>query len=150
MAWYVLQTAMGCVGALGFSILFNIRGRKLIWSMLGGGLGWVVYLAGVCHGLDVFPALLCATLAAALLSEVLARVLKAPVLMLLVPMLVPLIPGGDLYYMMSFFVRGDYESFGQRARLLLSEAGAIALGILCAASLASLAVSLHERRGAGR
>ena len=30
MAWYVLQTAMGCVGALGFSILFNIRGRKLI------------------------------------------------------------------------------------------------------------------------
>ena len=43
-------------------------------------------------------------------GELLARAVKAPVIMLLVPMLIPLIPGGDLYYMMSFLVRGQYEA----------------------------------------
>lgn len=144
MLWYGVQTLMASIGSLGFAVLFNIRGRKLIWVVLGGALSWVVYLACICRGQDVFVALLCATSAAALASEILARLIKAPVLMLLVPMLIPLIPGGDLYYMMSFFVRGDNEAFALRARLLLSEAGAIALGILCIASLMSILTSFHR------
>ena len=83
-------------------------------------------------------------------SELLARAVKAPVIMLLVPMLIPLIPGGDLYYMMSFFVRGQYEAFGQYAQRVLTEAGAIALGIICVASLMNIIAGLRVRARGGK
>ena len=101
-------------------------------------------------GLDIFAGLFFATLAAALASELLARAVKAPVIMLLVPMLIPLIPGGDLYYMMSFLVRGQYEAFGQYAQRVLTEAGAIALGIICVASLMNIIAGLRVRARGGK
>lgn len=70
--------------------------------------------------------------------------------MLLVPMLIPLIPGGDLYYMMSFLVRGQYEAFGQYAQRVLTEAGAIALGIICVASLMNIIAGLCVRARGGK
>ena len=146
MGWYCIQTAMGAVGAAGFAVLFNIRGSRLVWTALGGALSWAVYLVCTCHGQGVFTALLCATAAAALASEALARAVRAPVILLLVPMLIPLIPGGDLYYMMSFLVRAQLDRFVEYARLVLTEAGAIAVGIICAASAANLAACLPRRR----
>ena len=161
MAWYFVQTLMGCIGSVGFAVLFNIRGRKLLLAAGGGALAWAVYLACTCNGLDIFAGLFFATLAggvgqgppgeaAALASELLARAVKAPVIMLLVPMLIPLIPGGDLYYMMSFLVRGQYEAFGQYAQRVLTEAGAIALGIICVASLMNIIAGLRVRARGGK
>ena len=145
MVWYCLQTVMGCVGAVGFAVLFNIRGHRLVWIALGSALAWAVYLACTCHGQDKFVALLCGTAAAALASEVLARALRTPVLLLLVPMLIPLIPGGDLYTMMSLLVRGQAEAFGAAVQLVLVEAGAIALGIICVASAANIVAGFSGR-----
>lgn len=145
MAWYFLQTAMGCVGAVGFAILFNTRGRKLLWVMLGSGLCWAVYLACVYFKQDRLLALFFAAATAALISEVLARVLRAPVIILLVPILIPLIPGGDLYYMMSYLVQQAYESFGRYAQLVLGQAGAIALGIICVSSLVNVVTGVYAR-----
>ena len=113
-------------------------------------MAWAVYLACTWNGLDIFAGLFFATLAAALASELLARAVKAPVIMLLVPMLIPLIPGGDLYYMMSFLVRGQYEAFGQYAQRVLTEAGAIALGIICVASLMNIIAGLRVRARGGK
>ena len=136
-------TVMGALGSVGFAVLFNIRGTKLAWAGAGGALGWAVYLAVRPHG--VFAALFAATAAVSLAGEVLARVLRTPVLILTVPMLIPLIPGSDLYAMMSALVRAQYETFGLRAQFVTAEAGAIALGILCTASAADLVRGLRRR-----
>lgn len=141
----IVQTLMGAVGAVGFAMLFNVRGGKLLWAAVGGALAWAVYLLATHAGANVFAALFFASLAAALFSEVLARVVKAPVLMLLVPMLIPLIPGGDLFYMMNHLVRADTEAFAGAARLVMTEAGAIALGIICVASLMNILAGLRSR-----
>ena len=68
MAWYFVQTLMGCIGSVGFAVLFNIRGRKLLLAAGGGALAWAVYLACTCNGLDIFAGLFFATLAAAFLN----------------------------------------------------------------------------------
>ena len=44
MAWYFVQTLMGCIGSVGFAVLFNIRGRKLLLAAGGAALAWAVYL----------------------------------------------------------------------------------------------------------
>ena len=96
-----VQTSMGIIGSLGFALLFGIRGTKLLGCIaLGSGIGWIVYLVSVAGGHGKAFGMLASSLVIAACSEILARVIKTPVILLLVPMLMPEIPGCDLYYPM--------------------------------------------------
>ena len=127
MADMVLQVVMAAVGALGFGLLFRISGGRLVTILLGGAANWVFYLLAMYVYADRVLAFFLAALATAALAEVLARLLKTPVITLLVPMLVPLIPGGDLYYTTFALVQGDAVSFAHYGSLVIREAGAISL-----------------------
>jgi uncharacterized membrane protein YjjB (DUF3815 family) len=135
MAHYWIQTIMGCIGAVGFAVLFNVRGKRLVLIALASALSWLGYVLCDMSGTGLFWAIFCGTTVAGMISEVLARIVKVPVLMLLVPILIPLIPGGTLYNMMSSLVRNQHDLFLRYAQQLLVEAGAIALGIICCASV---------------
>ncbi|MED9902752.1 MAG: threonine/serine exporter family protein [Lachnospiraceae bacterium] len=126
----VVQTVMGTLGAVGISVLFNVRGRKLAAAGAGAALSWMVYLILYRIYGDKVISLFGATLTAAVLSEILARVMKAPVIILLVPMLIPLLPGSDLYYTTTYMVRGNTAEFTAYLGLVMREAGAIAFGII--------------------
>ena len=92
----LLQIITAFIGSLGFALLFHIRGKKVVLIGLGGTLSWSVFLVSNSMLRDLNLGLLCASIAATLLAEMMARLLKTPVILLLVPMLVPMIPGGDL------------------------------------------------------
>lgn len=140
-----VQTAMGMIGSLGFALLFGIRGHKpLSCIALGSGIGWVVYLVSVAGGHGKAFGMLASSLVIAACSEILARVIKTPVILLLVPMLIPEIPGGDLYYTMYSLIEGDSAKFASLLQLVLSEAGAIALGIILASYAAGLVNNIHR------
>lgn len=147
MEFYIIQTMMGMIGSVGFAILFGIMDRKLIGIALGGGAGWAVYLLCTANGHSMFAGLLVASLFVAAFSEILARVLKAPVILLLVPMLIPEIPGGDLYYAMYDLVQRNFADFGNSANKVLVEAGAIALGIILASYIAKFVRNIQIHMG---
>ena len=147
MEFYIIQTMMGMIGSVGFAILFGIMDRKLIGIALGGGAGWAVYLLCTANGHSMFAGLFVASLFVAAFSEILARVLKAPVILLLVPMLIPEIPGGDLYYAMYDLVQRNFADFGKSANKVLVEAGAIALGIILASYIAKFVRNIRIHMG---
>lgn len=147
MEFYIIQTVMGMIGSVGFAILFGILDRKLIGIALGGGAGWAVYLMCTANGHSMFAGLFVASLFVAAFSEILARVLKAPVILLLVPMLIPEIPGGDLYYAMYDLVQRNFADFGNSANKVLVEAGAIALGIILASYIAKFVRNIRIHMG---
>lgn len=142
MIFSVVQTITGMIGSVGFAVLFGVRGRKLAVIALGSGAGWAVYLTGRMLGGNIFTSLLAASLFVAALSEILARILRTPVILLLVPMLIPEVPGEALYYTMYYLVQGYQEEFGTYSGLVLTEAGAIALGIILASHMARFFISL--------
>lgn len=144
MTEHIVQTLMGAIGAVGFAILFNVQGRRLILFFLGGALDWAVYLLCVNNGCSSFLGLLFATITAALTSEILARIIHAPVLILLVPMLIPLVPGGDLYRSMDALVRGYREVFLVRGTSAITSAGAICLGIICVTAITHVIMVIGE------
>ena len=146
MEKYLLQMIMGCIGAVGFAVLFNVKRDNLLWIAGASALSWMGYAVCMLLGSGVFWAFFCGTAVAALISEILARLVRVPVLMLLVPILIPLIPGGDLYHMMSNLVRGNDPEVLRYGRLLLMEASAIALGIICVASVMNILMGLRSRR----
>ena len=111
---------------------------------LGSGIGWVVYLVSVAGGHGKAFGMLASSLVIAICSEVPARLIKTPVILLLVPMLIPEIPGGDLYYTMYSLIEGDSAKFASLLQLVLAEAGAIALGIILASYAAGLINNIYR------
>ena len=69
---------------------------------LGGVLTWVIYVIANTWGFDVFISSLFASAFAAIYSEVIAKIRKAPTTLFLIISVVVLIPGGSLYYTMSY------------------------------------------------
>lgn len=131
----ILQIIASFMGAAGFALIFNVHGRKIIWIGLGGALSWIVYLLTKNLTGSEFVSLMVATMAIVASSEILARVIKAPIIMLIVPMLIPMVPGGTLYYTMSYFIRDDNAMLAESLRSLLVQAGAIAAGIIIMTSV---------------
>ena len=126
-----VQLPTAFLGALGFAVLFGVLRRCLWVAAVGGMLTWGVYLA-VDAWLHVeFLSCLAAAAFAVTISELLARKLKLPATMFITPAIIPLVPGGTLYYAMSFAVHGDLEqarSYGLRTLLAaLAIAGGISL-----------------------
>lgn len=126
----IIQLLMGMLGSTGFSVLFNVRGRKLLAAGAGAGISLGVYFFVLDLNNDKGLAILAATVTVGILAEVLARIMKTPVTILLVPMLIPLIPGSDLYYTTSYLIQDMGEEFAESLSLLVREAGAIAFGII--------------------
>lgn len=146
----VIQTIMACLGSVGFGMVFNVRGRKLGLIAIGGGLGWAVYLWVMHMTGNVFTSVLLSTAVVTALSEVLARIIKTPIILLMVPMLIPLIPGGALYYTMSYFVHDDYPAFVASLQSLLTQAGAIAVGMIIMTSIMTNFFAIYYRRKRNR
>lgn len=140
----IIQTLMGAISSVAFGFFFNVRGKKLILFFFTGALDWAVYLVCEHLGCSPFLSMFFATMSAALSSEVFARIIRTPVLTLLVPTLVPLIPGGALYRTMDGLVRGDHERFIENGTSAVLSAGAICLGIICVTAITHMVFAILE------
>ncbi len=140
----VIQTLMGAISSVAFAIFFNVRGRKLLLFFFGSALDWAVYLLAVHNGYNEFVGMLLATMTAALLSEIFARIIRAPVLILLVPMLVPLIPGRGLYNTMDALIQGERGRFLTSGISTVSCAAAICLGIICVTAITHMFFTIWD------
>ena len=147
----------GFLGAIGFGMIFNVRGLKLLMGCVGGFLSWLVYLllAG-CFETDI-PQYFFGTVAMAVFSEVMARIFKSPVTVFLCPGLIPLVPGSTIYYTMEHFVNGEMDQCMEYGTYTIEIAAALALGILVTSSVVRLWSSgqrkfklLRSRRAAAK
>lgn len=125
----LLQIITGFLGSLGFAILYNIRGKKLITAALGGFMSWSLFLfLGLFIDSEPMRYLI-VSMSISLYAEILARVLKTPTTTFIITALIPLIPGGSLYYTMSSAFGGDFDVFLGNAVSTLSLALALAIGV---------------------
>ena len=134
----IIQILMGYLGSLGFNILFNIRGRKLLLASFGGLISWAVFLAlePLLPGEAIRYFL--AAAAVTVYGEVFARIEKTPTTTFLVPSVIPLIPGSSLYYTMNFALNKQWSDFSQRGFYTLQLALALAVGIIAVTTLVRL------------
>ena len=146
-----VQLLMAMLGSLCFAVIFNVHGvKKLDPAAIGGILNWATYLAVFHFTANRIMGFFFATVVTALLAELFARIVKTPVIVLLVPMLIPLIPGGDLYYTMQNMVYNQIELFLEYGERVLKEAAAIAFGILFAATFVQLFTRILKYRSVDR
>lgn len=106
----LLQVVMAGIGTLGFSIYFRVRERNVVASTAAGIISWAIYLVIFHFSQQLFLANFTAAFLVYIYAEIMARVLKAPSNIFLIPGIIPLLPGGALYYTMQSIVEGDRDT----------------------------------------
>ena len=87
-----------------------------------------------------------ATIAAAALSEIFARLYKTPATVFLIIGIIPLVPGGGIYYAMEHAINGETDLFLDVLFHTLGLAGSLAVGVLLVSSTVRLINSYVYRR----
>ena len=135
-----IQILAGGVGSLGFACLFHIRGKRLAVATLGGLLSWFLFVIFSyiipSEPINYFLVSFLLTM----FAEIMARVMKTPTTTFVTTSLVPLIPGGSLYYTMAYGFQGDATRFVSKGIATLALAAALALGIIIATTLTKIIV----------
>jgi uncharacterized membrane protein YjjB (DUF3815 family) len=142
----ILNSFYAFIATLSFCILFNIKGKNMWIASLGGGLGWFVYLLFKAYNISSESAMFYAAICLGIFSEIMARVLKSPVTIFVVPALIPLVPGGGMYYAMLESVQGNVSRSLEIGVETLSNAGALAIGIVLASSFSRILIILKAKK----
>ncbi|MEG0469828.1 threonine/serine exporter family protein [Amedibacillus sp. YH-ame10] len=127
----MIQIIIGSfLATLGFGILFNIKGKKLILAGIGGAIGGIVYHVCLDMQMSEMMSMFWGSIALSLYSEIFARVCKTPVTTFLVAALIPLVPGGGMYRTMLQAIQGNAMQALTTGIDTIAIAGILVLGIL--------------------
>ena len=126
------------IGSFGFALIFRLRTRYLIPASFGGLVAFAVYFVCDTFGMGLFIANLLAALVGSLYSELLARVMRTPTVEFMIPCLIPLVPGGMLYYAMSSLLASDYDAGFTNLKNALMTALGIAAGVIAVSLIFAL------------
>jgi uncharacterized membrane protein YjjB (DUF3815 family) len=126
------------LATVGFAILFNARGVDLPLAALGGALGWGI--AAPLRGLGGSEALAClvASMGIGIYAELVAAIRMRPASIYIACGIIPLVPGGGMYFTMLEYVRGNGRQSLSIALATLLTAGAIAVGLAVSSALSRL------------
>lgn len=141
----LLQILWGTLGTAGFAVLFNIRRSRLVAATAGGLLSWLIFVVlNKCIPNEPVNYFIVSLIMSSY-AEIMARLLKTPTTTFITTTLVPLIPGGSLYYTMSYAFQSDLERFVEKAIYTLQLASALALGIIVATNLTRIVFSVLNK-----
>lgn len=128
---YILPCLCAFLACVGFTLVFNIHGVGKLICGVGGALGWLIYLLA---GSTILAGFL-ASAALGVFSEGMARIRRCPVTAYLLVALLPLVPGGGIYYAMSYCVAGATQLFLETLLHTFGMAAALAVGAMLTSSL---------------
>lgn len=134
----LFQCIWAYIGSLCFGVVFNIRGLNLFIASFGGLVAWFTYLLCGFFMAEGIIQYFIASIVISIYSEWMAVYRKTPVTVFIVLGMVPLVPGGSIFYTMQHLILGKYELSYQTGIYTFAIAGAIAMGILIASFLVQL------------
>ena len=131
----IIEVVSAFIASLAFGIIFNIKNRNLFFAALCGALGWFIYKLSLNNGFSDTLSLFFASISLSTYSEVFARVLKTPVTTFIIVALIPLVPGGGMYYTMVEAITGNIMSSLEIGIETIASAGVLAIGIILVSTI---------------
>lgn len=130
----MVQLLSALIGAFGFSLLFNVRGKKLYVASIGGLITFGIYLILSKYNTTDFIPNFFAAMVATGYAELAARKLRTPATIFLMAAIIPMVPGGSLYYTMQYAVMKQWKLFVPQGEKTIIVAAALAAGIMMISS----------------
>jgi len=126
------------LATVGFAVLFNLRRRDIPIAALGAAFGWAVSMPITLATGSQAAGLFAAAAVIGLWAELVAAFLKRPASVYIVCAIIPLVPGGGMYYTMLASVKGETWTAVTEGFSTLQSAGAIAAGLALSGAVARL------------
>lgn len=139
----IVQAVTSFLATAAFGIIYNIPRRPLIHGGLIGMTAWLIYFFLYGWSGNDFAATFAASFVIALLSQIFARRFKNPVIVYSVSGIIPLVPGGLTYTVMSRAVVDQYSLALHLAEKAFVLSGAIAMGLIFAEVLYQIFKKRH-------
>ncbi len=127
---YIEQFIMSFIPSLCFGIILNAPRRILIPCGLIGGCAWIVTYATMQAGTNVAIATFLGTLMINFLCVYFSRRQRVPAIILSIPGIVPLVPGGPAYTAVRYAVESRYIESFEQILIVIYVSGAIAVGFM--------------------
>lgn len=142
----IKQIIVSVIASLGFGVIFNIKGRNLIFAALGGGLSWFCSLFFTELGMSEALSFFISSIIFSIYSEICARRLKTPVTTLIICALIPLVPGAGMYYTMYETITGNVDRAIELGLNTFASAGSLALGVIVVSTITKQVTHLKQVR----
>ncbi len=140
----LIQIAISFLASLGFGIIFNIKGKNLIFASIGGAISWFSYLYLKENNIGDILSLFISSILFSIYSEICARLLKTPVTTLVICALIPLVPGSGMYYTMYETISGNISRAVELGLNTLASAGTLALGVIFVSTITKQVTNLKK------
>lgn len=141
--WYV-QLPAAFIGTMGFAVLFGTPRRYYLTCGLTGMVGWAVYII-LNSQFSLAGAAFFGALAVALTSTLLAVWRKCPTTVFLICGIIPLVPGGGIFWTAYHLVANHLRIAATTGFTAIKVTIAIAGGIIIAAAIFNL-IGRKEKR----
>jgi uncharacterized membrane protein YjjB (DUF3815 family) len=105
----ILNFIYAFFATIGFSVLFNIPRKEMIYAGICGGLGWLVHIGLQNMDMSIIFTSFLGGLTVGLSSEYFAIKRKMPATVFVVPGMIPLVPGYGLYFSMLSIIEKNYD-----------------------------------------
>lgn len=146
----ILVTVLGAaVGSLGFALVFGVEKRVFAHALICAVLSSLTYELLYFFFENIFISSIFAAGVTTLFAYAVAYTCKTPATIMTIMGIIPLVPGGKLYYTMLGAVSSDMTAFSDNGKQALLIASGIALGIITFTALAR-AITLIFKKISGK
>ncbi|MGL6119284.1 MAG: threonine/serine exporter family protein [Fusobacteriaceae bacterium] len=130
MLYLLVKTISAGIASFFFGLIFNSQEKRLIFAGIAGAIGWFIYDYTKILGFSSTSSYFLASLGITFFAEISARKLKTPTTVIFIPALIPIVPGGGIYYTFSYFLKKEIFAALDKGLETIVVSGALAFGIL--------------------
>ena len=130
---------------IGFCILFHVPKKHIFPASFVGACGWLTFTYCIAAGNGSVLGCFAASCTVALLSDLFSRAFRDAATIFIIPGILPLVPGANMYYTMLAILDGDLQKTASIGTETMLMAGAIAVALLMVASVIRLIALLSRK-----
>ena len=133
------------LGSLGFGMISKANKNKYVYITIGGVLNYLAYYLSYKYTNNIFLASAVCAVVTKFYSNIMATILKCPTTIFTLTGLIPIVPGGSLFYMMQNLVLSNSNEAIKQGIITVEVILGIVSGMLFASSIIAIIKTVMKK-----